>query len=246
MFANKSGSVFFFSLHKCATTFFTHKVLRNSIGLSQTDYQTAFYLDDAIVPNIEKYGHVYGVIRVVDAEHPVYPLTQTLLDVASAGAHKVVILVRHPFDILVSMYFSFGFSHGFSPNPELRKYQEKRREQVQSMTLDEYVLFEASTLAAKFSMLDSLRDKAQCTVIKYEDMVERFSSFYKTLSLVLPLHKDTEALLFSETRPNDVEDLGAHKRSGKVFGYKNKLDSKTVLALENEFKSVLEKFSYIG
>lgn len=239
-----AGSVFFYSLHKCATSFFTHSILPHTQYLRHIDYQTDFYLNKSIAMDIRREGYVYGVLRVVDENHPVFDITQCVLECSGQSGCATVVLVRHPLDILVSMYFSFGFSHGLSPNGRLRKYQEERRAVVEKMSIDDYVLEEASILKWKFDVLNWVASQDDCVVLRYEDLINNFTGFYNSLSSVLPLEQGVVTSLFEQTRPRQVEEPSAHKRSGKVFAYREKLADQTVRSLLYGFSDILRQFDY--
>lgn len=238
-------SVFFFSLHKCATALFTHSVLPQSFERHHVDHQTAIYLNKTILTDVRSEGYVYGVLRIVEEQHPMFTVTQTIVETAKQQADCTkIILIRDPRDILVSMYFSFGFTHGVSPNLELRDYQQKRREQVQTMTIDEYALAESSTLKMKFNMLNELIAQSNSVVLRYEDLINQFDRFYNDLSFVLPMQSENRKTLFEKSRPNLVENPSAHKRSGKVLGCLEKLTKQTIQALDEEFADILRQFNY--
>ncbi|MBE8232088.1 MAG: hypothetical protein HAW67_00020, partial [Endozoicomonadaceae bacterium] len=227
-----------------ATSFFTHSVLPRSLNHQHVDYQTAFYLNKVVAADTHHLGYVYGIIRVVENQHPVFDLTEKIIAAAKQSDSDIIILLRDPRDILVSMYFSFGISHGLSPNLTLREYQQKRREQVKKMTIDDYVMAESTTLKSKFSILNGLMSRSNCLVLRYEDLINDYDEFYSAFSSVLPMPAEIRKMLFEKTRPNEIEDPSAHKRSGKIFAYREKLSDSTINNLNNEFKSILQQFNY--
>ena len=146
-------SIVFISLHKCATTFFTNTVFQELQGLKLVDYQSYEYTHEAdlsIKPTIHSHGYLYAVLRMYDREHPGYKLTNELLKISNLKKVKTIFWIRDPRDILVSLYFSFGFSHTLSPNSAIQVHQLERREKIQKMDLDTYVLHEAPNLKWKF------------------------------------------------------------------------------------------------
>ncbi len=68
-------------------------------------------------------------------------------------------MIRDPRDILVSSYYSFGFSHGFSSVQKIKDIQKERRIIIQSKTIDEYALENSDRILTNFNTLN----KAQRT-----------------------------------------------------------------------------------
>ena len=49
-----------------------------------------------------------------------------------------------------------------------------------------------------------------------------------------------------QTRPNENEDAGKHKRSGKTQAYLEKLKPETIEALNSLLAPTLKKFGYVA
>ena len=82
--------------------------------------------------------------------------------------------VRDPRDMLVSEYFSFGWSH-----PTGGGRLDNRRKEIQDMSVDDYVIeqpsFSSWPLEKKFApLMDRDLDSHHQIVVKYETMVTRF------------------------------------------------------------------------
>lgn len=87
---------------------------------------------------------------------------------------KRIFHIRDPRDILVSQYYSYGFSHS-DKNFDLGRRQQ--RDSILGQTIDEYVLDEKRVIKSIKRKLNKLtqRDPMQLqTVVKYEDMVANF------------------------------------------------------------------------
>lgn len=244
--ASKVTSIVFISLHKCATSFFTKTVFKELKELTLVDYQSYQYQhDDEIMPSIREKGYLYAVLRLYDRDHPGYHLTDTLLDIANLENIKTIFWVRDPRDILVSLYYSFGFSHPFSPNQMIQKHQHERRKKIQDMELDEYVLKEAPNLKWKFEQIDRLRQQLPNHLfLRYEEMVHDFEPFFRTLSSYTGINQNLYDDMLTQTRPNQDEDINSHKRSGKTQGYKEKLKPETIEELNKILATTLKKFNY--
>ena len=242
--ANKSIAVI--SFHKCATSYFSSEILNKSKTHEFIDYQTYQYNHDKkIKPIINLTGYIYGILRIYEPEHPGYDLTMSLLHHKHIKKINTLFWIRDPRDILISMYYSFGFTHGLSDNPGVRSYQIKRRDFIQKLSLDEYVIHEAYRLRKKFEIMIKLIDSCPNTlVLKYEDMIHRYDHFYKSLSKVISLDDEMYEKIYDKTRPKHKEDKDSHKRSGKTGAYVDKLKEETITELNSIFCDPLNKLKY--
>ncbi len=241
-----SSSIAFISLHKCATSFLSRTIIQDSKTHEAINYQSYHYKNDVkIAPTIHKYGYIYGIFRVYDPKHPSDKITMDLLYHKNMKHIKTFFWVRDPRDILVSMYYSFGFTHGFSPNLGIKSYQEKRRKNIQSLTLDQYVIEESYAVRDRFNIIFDLMQRYENKLfLKYEDMIHRYDYFYDSLNNFITLDDVIANKIYKETRPNENEDLSSHKRSGKTGAYLDKLKPETITQLNVILDDVLKKFDY--
>ncbi len=241
-------SVVFVSLHKCATTFFSHYLFPREQSLRFIDPQNDFYLQHQAPPSaapIADYGHLYGVLRLHDPDHPITPLTDRFLFEQLPRGLRTLILIRDPRDLLVSMYYSFGQSHPLSPNPLVRDYQLRRRQRIQGLSLDQFAIESAVPLVAKFLALSMLAQRQYSSaILKYEDMINDFDAFFDRLSLDLSFDGETRAQAYARTRPREQEDIGAHRRSGHTGAYAEKLAPATIREVNRMLTGALSAFGY--
>jgi len=89
-----------------------------------------------------------------------------------------IFFIRDPRDILVSSFYSFGFTHCLSPVKEIRERQEADRKNIQTLSLDEYVIKNMDNSLKNFETIDRLSTSCEhCIILKYEDMIENFDHF---------------------------------------------------------------------
>ena len=74
------------------------------------------------------------------------------------GRGKALFMVRDPRDVLVSQYYSFGFTHGISNEPGIRTSQNEIRQKIKTTSLDEYCLSFAKRTEEEFLKLRQLAD----------------------------------------------------------------------------------------
>ena len=245
---NKHESVYFYTFHKCASSLFSNYVLKNIKGLRHVNYASQIYRGkkiDKVTFNNE--GFVYGPIRI--SADPMTPVYKKLVDPTSDSKfiqNKIAIfLIRDPRDILVSAYYSFGYTHEISSVYEMKEWQEQERSAIQSKTIDEYVLESATRTLKNFEMIDQL-DRA-CTrsvVLKYEDMISNWDYFVRGLTKYIDIKKPVLTRIYEKSRPREKEDKTAHRRSGKPGEFRRKLKKETITSLNIMFEDVLEKFKY--
>ncbi len=240
-------SIYFFTLHKCASTLFSDFILKNLQGLRHIDYASCLYGGKRVEVKFKPKGEVYGPIRL--SAHPQSPVYQQLVAPASKEEFikdKIAIFfVRDPRDVLVSSYYSFGYTHGLSSVKEIRDQQVVRRAKVQQETLDHYVLKAAAVTAQNFETLYAL--SLICKrglLLKYEDMIYRFDHFVQQFSQVVDLEEPVIQEIFARTRPKYQEDTSTHRRSGQPGEFSHKLAPETLRALNAKLDHVLEVLQY--
>jgi len=239
-------SVVFVTLHRCASTLFSGYVLKNSRDLRHIDYLGYMYANEnKPMPVIRESGYVYGSIRLQDRGHPREAFVEAIINSDGFRKARQLYWVRDPRDILVSMYYSFGGSHGISRVADFRNYQLRERERIGRLSLDEYVLAEAPNVNRKLVLMKSLLDGAnEAICLRYEDMVRNFEEWFDDISRFLPVDREIRATLLQKTRPRNAEQLDKHRRSGKISGYREKLSGDTIAGLNRILGTALHDFGY--
>lgn len=244
LFPPQSGV--FITLHKCASLFFSQQFLPNLQDLVHVDFQWQHYenrLRDPI--EIRRRGHIYGPVRILDDKHPSYGLTEDILSACLRAGLKTIVFVRDPRDILVSMYYSFGFSHPLSPQPDIREYQLRRSSWIQSMDVNAYAMHEAPVLLEKFSRISAFCLQAKDRIIlHYEEMIRDFACFHSRLDSFVRIREGMRDTLYRQTRPEETENSSRHKRLGEPGEFRKKLCPESIRELNELFSRVLADFRY--
>lgn len=245
---NSYESVYFYTFHKCASSLFSYYVLRNIEGLVHVNYAVQIYSGKKVDGiTFEDKGCIYGPIRLsADPMSPVYKrLVKPVSDSDFIRNKIVIFLVRDPRDILVSAYYSFGYTHGFSSVKEIRERQEQKRSKIQSENVDEYVMESAHSILNNFETVDRLSKACnRSVVLRYEDMIDNWDYFVKELTRYVDIKQTVLTKIYAKSRPREKEDKSSHRRSGKAGGFRSKLKGETVTYLNATFESVLERFHY--
>lgn len=247
---NSPESVYFYTFHKCASTLFSDYVLKNVTDLHNMDYALQLYTGKRNPEkklNFRKNGFIYGPIRISAGVQG--PEGETLVKPATEHdfiRDKVALFfIRDPRDILVSSYYSFGFTHDLSQVQTIREIQEEKRKGIREMTLDEYVVDAADHQIDFFRTLYDLSITCERSVIlRYEDMINDFDGFAEQLRRYVAIDADAMQNIYQRSRPREAEDSTSHRRSGQVEGFRAKLEEGTIQAVNKKLANTLALFGY--
>lgn len=245
---SRRESVFFFTFHKCASSLFSSYVLRQAQGLEHVDLAFDHFNSGLAGPiKYRKRGAVYGPLRLsAPRETDLHrEIIAPVTDSSFIRDRVSLLLVRDPRDIPVSAYYSFGFSHRFSPVEEIRRQQEVGRQAIREKTIDEYVLATMPAIVNNFAAGAALLENCRrCTLLKYEDMVLNWDAFASDLTRHIRLDERALRKTYEKSRPRREEDITAHQRSGKTEGFREKLQPETIAEMNRILGPALERFGY--
>jgi hypothetical protein len=240
-------SIYFYSLHKAGTSIITH-ILRQVTNLKHVDYETMIFNNDLHEkPVFYDHGHLYGVFRITQPSTALMytTITQYISTPEFVKDKTIVLMVRDPRDILISLYYSMRDSHVISANPVLKERALQQRNLVKNMSLEEFVLEKALKIPIRFETLHRLSQSCRHSVIlKYEDLIHDFEGFMAGFEQYIKIPQERREELYLASRPRLEEDPAAHKRSGKIAQYKEKLTPATQQKLTEICRPALELFGY--
>jgi hypothetical protein len=241
-------SVYFYTFHKCASTLFSRYVLKNVQGLRHVDYAGEIFRGKKPSIVFQPKGCIYGPIRLSARQHEVYcSLVQPTSRLEFVKDKLAIFMVRDPRDILISAYYSFGYTHGFSPVQEIRNRQVEMRKELQSKTIDEYVLERAVSIRDNFETVSRLSQACERSVVlRYEDMIDNWELFASDLTKYITIKPAVLRQVYEKSRPREKEVLSSHRRSGQVGNFRLKLKPETIGSLDITFAAVLERFRYVS
>jgi len=195
----------------------------------------------------DHYGHIYGPIRIsAERESPEFKKFVEPICKTDFIKDKIAIfMIRDPRDILVSSYYSFGFSHGFSSVQKIKDIQKERRRIIQSKTIDEYALENSDRILTNFNTLNKLiKDCNQSVLLKYEDLIENWEIFVKDLTKHIDIKESVLSNIYAKSRPRERNDLNSHRRSGAIEGFRKELNNETIGFLNEILKPIINQFGY--
>ena len=201
---HKSGSMFFFRLFKQITE-------SNDID---------YYSENGAPPNHELWNDKLDNCILCPIRKCPYDYKENL---------KYIIHLRNPLDILISSYYSFGWTHAMNElHPDCKEFYI-RREKIQSLTVDEYCLLPENIdkMNEKYddilNWIKKYKDRDNVFISDYDDMYYNFPNWLRNIFDFLSLKKYNETLsIFEKEFKNsntehvktDIKTLHAHHRSG--------------------------------
>jgi hypothetical protein len=169
-------------------------------------------------------------------------------DFADMSGNKILIHIRDPRDCVVSLYFSWAYSH-VAPGGDKKQAFMERREQTRTKDINNFVLERARDFA---EILDSIQLVADgypsAFVSRYEDMVTEFEPWLNKVQAFLGLVFPESAI--QQVRANakfgvKEEDVSRHVRQVTPGDHKRKLTPEVQEQLTQILRPQLERFGYI-
>ncbi len=172
---------------------------------------------------------------------------------------KNVIHLRDPIDVLISQYFSFGWTH----TPSKKIIFESKRDMIKQKSIDEYCLEECGELSLKYRTLINLYDKIPNKIVSdYSSMRDDFKKWNSHMcrsvlgteggeiekSLLKKFKSEFgffHRLMSRRILPKQIisGNKKPHRRDGSDNQKVRYLKKETIEKLENEMKDVLEFFN---
>ena len=250
---SKNESVIFFTTHKCASNFSNEllKSVENISNYSLYDYGALIgsladklNINSNFEPYLNKnyshlfmpYGEIYGPQRM--------PLNFPGLE-----RFKKIFFLRDPRDMLVSAYYSFGFNHIIPDSKNLSYEFNKKRNKIQYLTIDEYVLEESiNWVIPVFDQYKEIKENSKKLLfLKYDNYTKNTKEFIENIFEFIEVENELEInRLVSISNPVQSKiQVSQHKRSGKNNQWKTELQKTTQKKLTDNLKDILKYWEFI-
>ena len=249
-----------FTLHKCASMFI-HEQSEHLSRQAGIDY---------ISPNARN-TDVDAERLLTDKDiwqdrHGCFAPIRFFVDVPNLDDYDVLLHLRDPRDVLVSMFYSYCFSHG-GPVPG----NTGHRKETASRGIDEFVLNKISPRSLEYegdygtgahierfagnihdryrTYVERLLERPNVTLIKYEEMVSEYPSWLAKFMRPFPVEDKDSIYRGLVDRspfktPRKSEDIKSHVRRVTPGDYKEKLNPSTIDALNSAFAAELQALGY--
>lgn len=258
--AQAERSIIVFTLHKSASMLIHHlcNKLSHDAGIQYFS------------PNLKNGGLDARVLLtnkgIWHDRHSCYAPIRFYVDVPDIHEYQILLHLRDPRDVLVSMYYSYCFIH----NGEVGGNTGYRKE-VADQGIDRFVLNMAkeekpqirgdygtgshvldltgNILKRYRDYIDHVLSRNNATLVKYEEMVTDFPSWLEKFVAPFPV-KDKRAsvkelvALAPQLFPTRSVDVMQHVRHVTPGDHKSKLKPETIDELDHVFLDVLEALDY--
>ena len=222
---NKSDdSLIFFTTHKCASNYI--KELLNFIEFN-SEYSTFDYgkLVGGLADELKIKGQVEGFLnlnykKLFFSKGEIYGPQRMPLNFTGLEKYKSIFFLRDPRDVLISSYYSFGYSHPEPSSVNLKKIHLTKRNHIQNTTIDAYVLDQAkSWILPMYSEYNRLYLSCQNSLfLSYDLFINDTEKFLVNIFNFLNIEiNDSEISEFAKKASPIVENVSIqnHKRSGR-------------------------------
>jgi len=188
------------------------------------------------------------------------------VDVPHIGDYDVILHLRDPRDVLVSMFYSYCFIHSGEIAPNTGYRSEAAREGI-----DRFVLAKVTEQSTRYrgdygtgghledrignlrrryeDYVEHLLDRPNVLLLKYEDMVTDYRSWLQRFVTPFPLGDkgrvvDDLAAQSDTFFPKRSQDVMSHARHITPGDYRVKLKPSTIEQLDSIFSPVLARLGY--
>ncbi len=158
--------------------------------------------------------------------------------------NTVVLLVRDPRDMLVSLYFSIAKSHVIPKGNSALKAQ---REQAVQQSIDEFVLKRAGGYLQQFRRYETELDQLNVRVYRYEDVIYNKDSWLRDLVQVIGLPEKPDLIESIAARFDVVpeqEQEAQHIRQVHPGNHRRKLKPETISEINQTLEPFLSAHGY--
>jgi len=200
------------------------------------------------------------------SRHGCFAPVRFYVDVPGLDEFDIMLHLRDPRDVLVSMFYSYCYIHvgDVAPNTGYRKVAAEEG-------IDAFVLAKASEASGRYrgdygtgghvedligsvarryqDYIQHLLGRANVTLLRYEEMVTDYPRWLAKLSQPFPLANRQQLLeqwaaQASSLFPKRTSDVMSHMRHVTPGDFRNKLRPETIRQLNGSFAATLEALGY--
>lgn len=225
---SKPRSAIVFTTHKCASTFVdkTFREFEEHSEYAVRNYARALWKISAQL-DVGMANEVFlarSYDRLFKATGEIYVPHRRPLDFPGRETFRHVFFLRDPRDVLVSGYYSFGFSHALPKGARVKRELLEQRERIQDQGIDQYATEAAiNWLLPVYEEYRRLRETAAESIyLKYDDFKDDTEGFLWALAAFLGIEPPKKLVQALAARASPVQaqvKVSHHKRSGRSGQY---------------------------
>ena len=163
--------------------------------------------------------------------------------------NRIIVQVRDPRDCIVSLYYSYRYSHAAPGEGVLKRIFERIRAHVGKIEIDEFALEQAKTYSKRLTLITDLCNKYENhLLLNYERMVLDFEKWERQLYDYLEIDPSPRVRKEIKARASfDVktEDVAQHKRQVTPGDHKRKLKPETIEQMDQILAEQLRCYGYL-
>lgn len=182
-----------------------------------------------------------GIARSMSPKKGVYGPFRRFTEVPNLKDYNVIMSLRDPRDVLVSLYYSNVFYHSPPKDPTLAKKFLNNRKKNRAEGIDKFSLNSADSIFKIYNEYKKAYEKYPALLVTYAEMVMNYKSYIKKILDYCgcsEIHKDM--LRFEKSfQPPKKENVKVHKRQYLPKDYQRKLKPNTITQLTTKFKPIL-------
>jgi hypothetical protein len=193
-------------------------------------------LDEVFLP----YGYCYAGYREV---WPRMAFNSVVRD------SPKVFITRHPFDILVSRYFSLRHSHTFPQHktPQFHEFVSKEQNAANKFDLDNYAISNAKFLRQNYMAFKPLLDLESTKILRYEDYIYNKADLISAITGWFNIHIEAtcvEGIALRHHIIPEIENPLSHVRQVHPGDGERKLRPETLALLGRLLEDIIDYFGY--
>ncbi len=250
------NSTLFYTTHKCASSFMRKLLIKLATkgNYALNDYANAiWHLGNKLDIAQDKKNFLVQFLennydRLFYKKNEIYGPLRFPIDFPTRNTFKHIFFLRDPRDVIVSSYYSFGFTHSLPANDKGKKSVLANREEIQQKGIDQYAIDFADELVERYNGFKNLKENCDSFIyLKYDDFTNNTKNFILNLSTYLnvSLTNNEIELLCAEAAPVQKNiQKESHKRSGKSGQYINELKPETIVILNSKFTNTLKYWEF--
>ena len=240
----KSQNILFFTVHKAASMFIYRIChdLAKEVGLPyysiNHNKRSRYYFDteETDLADLRNWGSRHGCFA---------PL-RYYFQVPEELTAKVILHLRDPRDVLVSLFYSEAYSHSVIKG--VFDLDESERGELRDRGIDRYVLAMADEFNEKYQYYNRFMSLENMVFVKYEDLVLDFPKWLDEVANGFGIAEQgfRQKLLRKYRNEFNVkrENVYSHKRKIVPGDYLEKLQPETINRLNEIFAENLKLYQY--